>query len=309
MNEKLDTLFNQDMAEYEKYLNSNIKKKDLKIEDIIKINTSLPDNYELIKSTFKSGSSNVKKFIILLRDEIEYHRRQYYMEDDPLITDADFDLLMRKLELYEEIFPEFITKSSPTQKVGSTVSSIFDSYTHKNKMYSLDDAMNFDELEEFINRIEERFGKFVPLVCELKIDGLSISLTYENNKLIRGVTRGNGISGEDVTENILTIKDIPRNLSKNFLSGNSSIEIRGEVYMPKDSFEILNKENSNNGKKVFANTRNAASGSLRQKDSEITKSRNLKTFIYTVGSYLELFNLGAKLFNDFPISKQSQLIE
>ncbi|MDO5116908.1 MAG: NAD-dependent DNA ligase LigA [Eggerthellaceae bacterium] len=220
-----------------------------------------------------------------LRREIEHHTYLYYAQDAPEISDAAFDSLMRELRELEAEHPEFIDPSSPTQRVGGYVGEQFAPVKHMARMYSLDNAMDFDELDAWIARIVDAFGSLVPLVCELKIDGSSISLTYQDGMLIRAATRGDGVTGEDVTANMRTVKDVPLRLREEGLSelsdGIDTIELRGEVYMPKSSFNALNAAAIENGKQVFANPRNAAAGSLRQKDARITQGRDLSTFIYS----------------------------
>ncbi|MBQ6454902.1 MAG: NAD-dependent DNA ligase LigA [Eggerthellaceae bacterium] len=229
--------------------------------------------------------AKISQRIDQLRREIEHHTYLYYAQDAPEISDAAFDSLMRELRELEAKHPEFIDPSSPTQRVGGYVGEQFAPVRHMARMYSLDNAMDFGELDAWIARIVDAFGSLVPLVCELKIDGSSISLTYQDGMLIRAATRGDGVTGEDVTANMRTVKDVPLRLreeGENELSdGIDVIELRGEVYMPKSSFNALNAAAVENGKQVFANPRNAAAGSLRQKDARITQGRDLSTFIYS----------------------------
>ena len=238
-----------------------------------------------------------------LISEIEEAQRQYYELDAPTISDEAYDSLLRELESLEKQFPQFARKNSPTKRVGGFASSSFAEVKHLKKMFSLDNAMNFDELASWMNKTASNLGTFPEFCLELKIDGLSIALTYENGQLIRAATRGNGTIGEDVTQNILTIDDIPKTIdvaaynNKITLFDDDIIELRGEIYMPKASFNALNsqaeEENElierglKKGKlnKIFANPRNAASGSLRQKDSRVTASRNLKSFIYSAADF------------------------
>ncbi len=223
-----------------------------------------------------------------LRREIEHHSYLYYALDTPSISDAAFDSLMRELRELEAAFPELITPSSPTQRVGGYVGEQFAPVVHEKRMYSLDNAMDFSELDAWITRVTEHFGRMVPMVCELKIDGSSIALTYEQGSLVRAATRGDGTTGEDVTANMRTVRDVPLRLRDGALAGLTNpahaVELRGEVYMPKSSFEALNKAALDNGKNPFANPRNAAAGSLRQKDAKITAGRDLSTFIYAVAN-------------------------
>ena len=221
-----------------------------------------------------------------LRREIEHHSYLYYANDAPEISDAAFDSLMRELRELEAAHPELIDPSSPTQRVGGYVGEQFAPVRHARRMYSLDNAMDLDELDAWIERVTEAFGRMVPVVCELKIDGSSIALTYEDGRLMRAATRGDGTTGEDVTANMRTVKDVPLRLREAALGGlrdaAAPVELRGEVYMPKSSFDALNAAAVANGKQAFANPRNAAAGSLRQKDPAITANRDLSTFIYAV---------------------------
>ncbi len=221
-----------------------------------------------------------------LRREIEHHTYLYYALDAPAISDAAFDSLMRELRELEAAHPELIDPASPTQRVGGYVGEQFAPVRHAQRMYSLDNAMDLDELDAWMERILEAIGHPTQFVCELKIDGSSISLTYESGVLVRAATRGDGITGEDVTANIRTVRDVPLRLRDEGIAGLASaegmVEVRGEVYMPKKSFEALNAAARANGKAAFANPRNAAAGSLRQKDPKVTQSRDLATFIYAI---------------------------
>ena len=221
-----------------------------------------------------------------LRREIEHHTYLYYAQDAPEISDGAFDSLMRELRELEAARPELIDPASPTQRVGGYVGEQFSAVRHARRMYSLDNAMDLGELDAWIDRVTEAFGRMVPVVCELKIDGSSIALTYENGRLVRAATRGDGTTGEDVTANMRTVKDVPLRLRAEALAGlrdaEAPVELRGEVYMPKASFDALNASAEANGKAAFANPRNAAAGSLRQKDPSITAMRDLSTFLYAV---------------------------
>lgn len=216
-----------------------------------------------------------------LRKLILHHEYLYYVLNKPEITDEEFDKLMRELESWERKYPELITPDSPTQRVGGAPLEYFEKVSHSIPMLSLENAYSFDELKEW----EERAKRILPqedwsYVAELKIDGLSISILYENGILKRGATRGDGFTGEDVTQNIKTIKVIPLRLKKNL----KFIEVRGEVYMPWDAFKKLNEEREKEGEPLFANPRNAASGSLRLLDPKITAKRNLKAYFYNIVS-------------------------
>ena len=222
-----------------------------------------------------------------LRREIEHHSYQYYALDAPTISDAAFDSLMRELREIEAAHPELVTASSPTQRVGGYVGEQFAPVVHERRMYSLDNAMDLDELDEWMDRTAEACGgSLPPLCCELKIDGSSIALTYEDGVLVRAATRGDGTTGEDVTVNMRTVRDVPLRLRDEargtIAPGVETLELRGEVYMPKKSFEALNAAAEEEGRAPFANPRNAAAGSLRQKDPAVTKMRDLSTFMYAI---------------------------
>ena len=220
-----------------------------------------------------------------LRAEIEHHSYLYYAKDAPEISDGAFDSLMRELRELESMHPELIDPSSPTQRVGGYVGDQFAPVRHEQRMYSLDNAMDLGELDAWIDRVIEAFGHMVPMCCELKIDGSSIALTYDEGRLVRAATRGDGTTGEDVTVNVRTVRDVPLRLRAEALptiARDGAIELRGEIYMPKSSFEALNRAAEANGKQGFANPRNAAAGSLRQKDATITAHRDLSTFLYAV---------------------------
>lgn len=222
-----------------------------------------------------------------LRREIEHHSYQYYALDAPTISDAAFDSLMGELREIEAAHPELVTPASPTQRVGGYVGEQFAPVVHERRMYSLDNAMDLDELDAWLGRVEEACGGMLPpLCCELKIDGSSIALTYEDGVLVRAATRGDGTTGEDVTVNMRTVRDVPLRLRGGALAaiapGTDALELRGEVYMPKRSFEVLNAAAVTEGRPPFANPRNAAAGSLRQKDARVTQGRDLSTFMYAI---------------------------
>ncbi len=233
----------------------------------------------------------------------------YYALDAPEMTDAQFDRYLRELQEIEEAHPDLVTPDSYTQRIGGYVSEQFAPVRHAQRMYSIDDAMNLDELDEWLERTDQALGATpehpVAYTCELKIDGLGIALTYRDGRLIRAATRGDGTTGEDVTQNALTIKDIPRILAKPGLEKiqdggfGHSIEVRGEVYMPRHSFVRLNEENDAAGRPPFANPRNAAAGSLRQKDPKVTGARDLETFIYAVADRTPLAVTTQRAFLDW----------
>ena len=217
----------------------------------------------------------IKERIEFLKNELNKCSYNYYVLDNPLISDYEYDTLYNELKTLEENNPEYITPDSPTQRVGG-LSSTFEEYRHKYRLYSLDNTYNEEELRKWYERVCKECPDKVELVCELKIDGLAIALTYKDGYFVSGATRGDGITGENITQNLKTIKAIPLKLFDD-----ADIEVRGEIYMPKTSFEKLNEDNLANGEKAFANPRNAAAGSLRQLDSTITAKRDLSMFTYT----------------------------
>jgi len=241
-----------------------------------------------------------------LRNEIRYHNKLYYVDDNPEISDAEYDRLMRKLQELEAAHPELITPDSPTQHVGAAPLEEFGTVTHTIPMLSLGNAMDEEELREFDQRIKRMLGsdEEIEYVFESKIDGLAVEVVYEHGVFTIGSTRGDGLTGEDITQNLKTVKSIPLKLVEqkdtdgkiNFALQGSKInfalqrtlperlEARGEVYMDKDDFIALNKERERIGESLFANPRNSAAGSLRQKDSSITAKRPLKAFFYAAGA-------------------------
>lgn len=220
-------------------------------------------------------SIEIKERVEFLKDEINKSNYRYYVEENPYLSDFEYDQMFAELKELEEKYPFLRTPDSPTQRVGS-VSEKFFSHTHKYRLYSLDNTYNEEELKRWYERVCKEYNKELELVCELKIDGLAIALTYNEGLFTLGVTRGDGVTGEDITTNLKTVKAIPLKLFSN-----ANLEVRGEIYMPKSSFEKLNEEALSKGEKVFANPRNAASGSLRQLDSTITAKRDLSMFTYT----------------------------
>ena len=211
-----------------------------------------------------------------LRELIEHHSILYYVQDSPEISDADFDMLMKELIALEEKYPEYITEDSPTQRVGGEALSKFDQVRHSVQMMSLSNAFSKQDLLDFDSRVRQMIPK-PEYVLEFKIDGLSVALTYEKGKFKVGATRGDGVVGEDVTKNLKTIKSIPMKLKEEV-----SLVVRGEVYIPKEKFKELNLQQEENGLALFANPRNAAAGSLRQLDSNITAKRPLDIFIFNL---------------------------
>ncbi|MDH5571132.1 MAG: NAD-dependent DNA ligase LigA, partial [Gammaproteobacteria bacterium] len=226
---------------------------------------------------------NVKQQIDKLRDSINYHNYRYYVLDDPEITDSEYDRLLRELEALEKNHPELITPDSPTQRVGAVPLSAFAEVKHSVPMLSLGNAFNDQEVIDFDRRAREKLKTKheIEYAVEPKLDGLAISLRYENGVLVRAATRGDGMTGEDVTQNVRTIETIPLKLiGKNYPA---VLEVRGEVIMSKAGFEQLNERQRLNNEKLFANPRNAAAGSLRQLDSKITATRPLSFYSYGVG--------------------------
>lgn len=218
-----------------------------------------------------------KERIEKLRQQIEKYNREYYVEDNPSVPDAEYDRLMQKLIELEKQHPELLTPDSPSQRVGGEPLDAFQKVEHRVPMLSLGNAFNEQDLRDFDRRIKQAVGP-VSYVCELKIDGLAVSLTYENGVFIRGATRGDGTTGEDITANLKTIRTIPLRLADPV-----DLEVRGEAFMPRRSFTRLNEEKKRRGEEPFANPRNAAAGSLRQLDPKIAASRNLDIFLYGIG--------------------------
>ena len=216
-----------------------------------------------------------------LRAQIEYHNMRYFELDEPEIADADFDALVRELRHIEELHPELLTPDSPTQKVGGAASPLFAPVQHRVPMMSLDNAFSNEELLAWGRRLE-KVVEDIDYACELKIDGVAISILYEDGRYTRAATRGDGSTGEDVTPNIATIDAIPKRLT--IANPPAVLEVRGEVYMPLPAFEELNKRQAEAGLRLFANPRNSAAGSLRQKDASITASRELSFWSYQLGA-------------------------
>ncbi len=217
-----------------------------------------------------------------LRDQIRYHDYRYYVLNEPEISDAEYDELMRELRALEEEFPELVTPDSPTQRVGGQPTELFAPVQHRAPMLSLDNAFSEAELKAWVARIERAVGPVARYVCEQKIDGVAVALTYEDGRFVRGATRGDGYTGEDITQNLRTIRSIPGRLS--VPDPPALIEVRGEVYLPVPAFERLNEELASRGERPFANPRNAAAGSLRQKDPRVTASRPLAMWCHSFGA-------------------------
>lgn len=226
-------------------------------------------------------SNKARHRITELINEIRDHQFKYYVLDQPTITDAQFDELLRELQTLEEKNPELREPDSPTQHIGGGFSTQFEQRDHIEKMMSLDNVFDTEELAQWFDRVEKEIPK-PKYLCEVKVDGLAINLTYENGVLVRGLTRGNGVTGEDVTLNVKTIKNLPHQLKGDSLP--ALIEVRGEVFFPIQAFNELNESLEEAGKQLFANPRNGAAGSLRQKDPRVTASRPLSVVVHGVGA-------------------------
>ncbi|HEX5200578.1 MAG TPA: NAD-dependent DNA ligase LigA, partial [Actinoplanes sp.] len=230
----------------------------------------------------KDPTSEVSARHAELSDEIRGHQYRYYVLDSPTIADADFDRLLRELEAIEEEYPSLRTPDSPTQNVGGTFSTTFTPVEHAERMLSLDNVFDENELVGWAERTIRDAGGPTQFICELKVDGLAINLTYEKGRLVRGATRGDGRTGEDVTPNVRTIRQIPERLADD--NPPELLEVRGEIYFPVSAFADLNASLVEQGKAPFANPRNAAAGSLRQKDPRITASRGLRMVVHGIGA-------------------------
>jgi len=227
-------------------------------------------------------SNTARHRIEELTTEIRDHQFKYYVLDAPTITDAQFDLLLKELSALEAENPELLAPDSPSLGIGGGFATTFTQHDHIEKMMSLDNVFDLDELSSWFDRVEKEVSN-PPLLCELKVDGLAINLLYEKGELVRALTRGNGVTGEDVTLNVKTIKNLPHTLTgKNFPD---QIEVRGEVFFPIAAFNELNESLEEAGKQLFANPRNAAAGSLRQKDPRVTASRPLSVVVHGIGAH------------------------
>lgn len=225
--------------------------------------------------------SNDGRRIVELRTQLNFHNYRYYALDDPEITDGEYDLLIRELRQLEEQHPELITSDSPTQRVGAAPSDGFTQVQHTQPMLSLGNAFNLEELEAWYRRSKNLMDDAeFDLVCELKIDGLAVNLTYQNGTLVQGATRGDGTVGEDVTQNLRTIRSIPVTLQGD---PPAHLEVRGEVYLPLDEFRLLNEGRAERGEPLYANPRNTGAGSVRQLDPKVTASRKMQIWVYALG--------------------------
>ncbi|XJS10110.1 NAD-dependent DNA ligase LigA [Aerococcaceae bacterium WGS1372] len=234
-----------------------------------------------------------KERVDKLKEELNQHAYNYYALDKPTITDAEYDQLYNELVKIEEVYPELITQDSPTQRVGDQLLEGFTKVEHAEPMYSLGNVFNEEELEAFMNRVQNQADTELEYMVECKIDGLAIALTYENGQFVRGATRGDGIIGEDITTNLRTVKSIPLKLREPV-----SVEVRGEAYMPKEVFKSLNEQREEKGLVPLANPRNAAAGGLRQIDPKAVAERKLNVFIY-----------GAVYNEDFTVDTQADLFK
>ena len=235
--------------------------------------------------TFEEAKTKIAE----LSEKINYHREKYYLEDAPEISDAEFDALMQSLIDLEEAYPELKKPDSPSMRVGGYIADRFEKVNHAVPLKSLNDVFSFDELCAYIDKTNEVLHKEAEYVVEYKIDGLSVSLEYENGVFVRGATRGDGLVGEDITYNLRTVKSIPLTLKEKI----PYLCVRGEVYMPKKAFAELNKKRDENGETPFANPRNAAAGSVRQLDSKVAASRKLDIFIFNIQSAVGAPKLGS----------------
>ncbi|MBD3187759.1 NAD-dependent DNA ligase LigA [Candidatus Bathyarchaeota archaeon] len=230
------------------------------------------------------SKDGIKRRIEELREKVRYHDKKYYIDNDPEISDSEYDHLFRQLKELEERYPEFKTQNSPTQRVGSGEIDEFETVEHEVTMLSLDKASNVEELQDFYNTVQDTLNENeIMLIMEPKIDGVGVALTYDDGMLKRGATRGDGSQGEDITENVRTIHEIPLVLNEDSIL--RDIEVRGEVYMPLDGFKNMNETREEKGKEPFANPRNATAGTLRLKHPREVSNRPLSFFAYSLGSH------------------------
>lgn len=220
--------------------------------------------------------------VLELRESIEYHSRRYHVLDDPEIADAEYDALVRELAALEQAHPELVTGDSPTRTVGAEPSALFPAVRHPSPMWSLDNAFSLQELEAWGRRVEKILGSAADFYCELKVDGLAVNLVYRDGALITAATRGDGRTGEEITANVRTIASVPQKLRAG-ADAPETLEVRGEIFMPTRAFERLNRHLVDAGARPFANARNSAAGSLRQKDPSVTAGRELGIFCHTMG--------------------------
>ena len=281
--------------------------------------SSMPDPTDSVDPTDSTDSASVPdptdaaERHAQLSAEIAEHQRRYYEQDQPTVSDAAYDVLFRELLAIEQTFPDLVTDASASQRVGGPASSTFDSVEHLQRMYSLDNVFNSDELQAWADRVERTLGAKAKYLCELKIDGLAVDLVYENGRLIRGATRGDGRVGEDITSNVLAVRNVPARLKGRDIP--ELLEVRGEVYFPVEDFQALNERLVADGKPPYANPRNTAAGSLRQKDSRETAKRNLMLIVHGIGasrgvqwrSQSEVYDLLASF--GLPTSPRSKVLD
>lgn len=229
-----------------------------------------------------------KASIEALSKELMHHNHQYYVLDQPEISDYDFDMKLKELQKLEEQFPEFKVATSPTQRVGGEITKNFETVKHKYPMLSLANTYSKEELEDFLRRIDKSINEPVEFVCELKYDGAAIGITYKNGVLARAVTRGDGTQGDDITANVRTIRSVPLQLQGTDFP--EELEIRGEIFMLLEGFAKLNQQRIEDGEEPFANPRNTASGTLKMQDSSIVASRALDCFLYYILTDDRLFD-------------------
>ena len=248
------------------------------------MSTSEQPDLEATDATVESAPPEARERHREVSEQVDDARWRYYVLDDPTLSDADFDVRLRELESLEDRFPELRTPDSPTQKVGGAVSTEFTAVDHLQRMESLDNAFTYDELEGWYARLQREGLEAPDLLCELKVDGLAINLLYEDGRLVRALTRGDGRTGEDVTPNVKTIDSVPHRLTAaDGFPVPGLLEVRGEVFLPVEAFERLNVSMTEAGRPAFANPRNAAAGSLRQKDPRVTASRALGMVCHGIG--------------------------
>ena len=236
----------------------------------------------MTQATGTAAPKHARERALALRSELEHHSRQYYVLDAPEISDAEYDRLFRELVDLESAYPSLQTPDSPTQRVGGEPAASFTKVRHRTAMLSLNNAFGPDEVREFGVRVERAIGKVGGYVCELKIDGLAMSLTYAKGAFVRAATRGNGVEGEDVTANVRTIRSVPMTLAAVNGGLPDELEVRGEVYLPKGAFAATNARLEEAGRPGYANPRNAAAGAVRQLDPAVTAGRGLQTFMYQI---------------------------
>ncbi|HEX9234485.1 MAG TPA: NAD-dependent DNA ligase LigA, partial [Candidatus Acidoferrum sp.] len=232
----------------------------------------------------KAAPASLKREVEELREKLRHHEYRYHVLDDPEISDAAYDALLRKLKDLETAHPEFATSDSPTARVGAPPREGFQTVRHTRPMLSLDNAFSFDALQDFNRRVREGIGRdSIEYIAEHKFDGLSVALWYEDGVLVRGITRGDGTTGEDVTPNVRTIRSIPLRIEESVLKKaklKGDFEVRGEVIMTRKAFEAMNRQQEQTGGKIFVNARNSAAGSVRVLDPSITAQRKLDFFAY-----------------------------